>query len=73
MNVKHPDGKRTIVMVDRLEMIGDISTCIEETGWVTIGYVGSDRGLLVDIYEWEAFVNLVSEIDVIIKENKNGN
>ena len=73
MNVKHPDGKRTIVMVDKLGIIADIETGVDEPGWVTIGYVGSDRGLLVDVDEWEAFVNLVGEIDVIIKENKNGN
>ena len=72
MNVKHPDGKRTIVMVDKLGMVADIETGADEPGWVTIGYVGSGRGLLVDVDEWAAFVNLVSEIDVIIKEKKNG-
>ena len=76
MNVRHPDGKRTIVMVDKLGMVGEIEDNATDSnldGWISIGHIGSSGQVLVDHDEWDAFVNLVGEIDVIIKEKKNGN
>ena len=73
MNIKHPDGKRAIVMVDKLGMVGEIEdNATDLDGWISIGHIGSSGQVLVDHEEWDAFVNLVGEIDVIIKEKKNG-
>ena len=39
-------------------------------GWVTIGYLGSDRGLMIDRYEWDAFISLVGEINEQVLETR---
>lgn len=70
MNIKHPNGENTIVMVENLGLLADIEIGKDYPGWVTIGYVGSNNGLIVDNDEWESFVNLVGEIDAIVKSNK---
>lgn len=37
-------------------------------GWVTIGYLGSERSLIVDRNEWDAFIDLVKEINARVLE-----
>lgn len=53
-------------MVDGTQFMAELE--VNGLGWVTIGYIGSDRGLLIDRGEWDAFVGLVGEINEQVLE-----
>lgn len=61
MRVTHPDGNTDLYMVDGTQFMAELE--VNGPGWVTIGYVGHDRGLMVDRDESDAFVYLVGEIN----------
>lgn len=48
-------------MVDGTQFMAELE--VNGPGWVTIGYLGSDRGLMIDRDEWDAFIALVGEIN----------
>lgn len=66
MRVTHPDGNTDLFMVDGTQFMAELE--VNGPGWVTIGYIGSDRGLLIDRGEWDAFVGLVGEINEQVLE-----
>jgi hypothetical protein len=61
MRVTHPDGNTDLFMVGGTQFMAQLE--VNEPCWVTIGYLGSDRGLIIDRDEWDAFIALVSEIN----------
>lgn len=66
MRVTHPDGNTDLFMVDGTQFMAELE--VNGPGWVTIGYLGSDRGLLIDRDEWDAFIALVGEINEQVLE-----
>lgn len=66
MRVTHPDGNIDLFMVDGTHFMAELE--VNGPGWVTIGYLGSERGLLIDRVEWDAFVGLVGEINEQVLE-----
>ena len=61
VRVTHPDGNTDLFMVDGIQFMAELE--VNGPGWVTIGYLGSDRGLMIDRDEWDAFLSLVGEIN----------
>lgn len=61
MRVTHPDGNTDLFMADGTRFLAELE--VNGPGWVTIGYIGPDQGLLIDHDEWDAFIALVGEIN----------
>ena len=66
MKVMHPDGMTAVFMQAGLMLIADLE--IVGPGWVSIGAIGSGRGLFLEADEWPSFVELVKEIDAARRE-----
>jgi hypothetical protein len=47
-------------------------TPIPDGAWVSLGYPGDTRSLLIDHTDWDQFVVLVLRANSIIKEELNG-
>lgn len=77
MNVKHPDGKRTIVMVKDSAMVSEVEKYKNSDGsefaFLSIGNVGSNNSVVIDGDEWNAFVALVKETDEVVQSFKKEN
>lgn len=75
MNVKHPDGKRTIVMIagsSNMAEIEEYKSHGDEKDFlfISIGGAGSSSCLLIDTEEWNAFVSLIKETDEVVQSLK---
>lgn len=68
MRVTHPDGNTDLFMVDGTPFLAELE--VNGPGWVTIGILGADRGLLIDRDEWDAFFALVGEINKQVLEER---
>lgn len=66
MRVTHPDGNTDLFMVGGTQFMAELE--VNGPGWVTIGYLGSDRGLMIDRDEWDAFMQLIVEINEQVLE-----
>lgn len=62
----HPDGNTYLFMVDGTQFMAELE--VNGPGWVTIGHLGSDRGLMIDRDEWDAFIALIGEINEQVLE-----
>lgn len=72
MRVTHPDGNTDLFMVDGTQFMAKLE--VNGPGWVTVGYLDSDRGLIIDRDEWDAFVFLVGEInEQVLKARQSSN
>jgi hypothetical protein len=68
MKFIHPDNTHTFIAVPGTQLLGELTQYIYTTGnWVTIGYIGSSDKVMIEADEWEAFKNLINEIDKEIK------
>ena len=65
MKVKLPN-KRTLFTRKETTLLVEI----DKVGWATVGYLGSDSGLLIDKDMWPAFVKLVMEVDREMRRKK---
>ncbi len=61
MRTTHPDGNTDLFMHKDTQLMAELET--NGPGWVTIGILGSNRALNVHSDEWDAFVELVGEIN----------
>lgn len=66
MRVTHPDGNTDLFMVDGTRCMAELE--LHGPGWVTIGYLGSDRALLIDRDEWDAFMTLIGDVNEQVLE-----
>ena len=61
-----------MVMNKGLEMVANVERIeTNNPGWVSIGYVGGDRCTLITREEWSAFVELIAEVDDVVKSQEN--
>ena len=68
MRVVYKD--KTLVINEELdEIVGNIEPLNHGGYWVTVGTIGTAIGVAVDHTEWNAFVDLVKEIDEAVKED----
>ena len=59
---------KTVVAVEGTQYLGEVDS---EIGWVTIGYIGSDQGVMFSGYdEWAAFVKLIQETDEVVQSKR---
>jgi hypothetical protein len=53
---------------DAKELCGKIVS-LDQTGWVSLGWIGGGDSFLIDKSEWKAFVAFVNQIDAAIGES----
>lgn len=58
---------QVLIGTQECDMIGSVSP-IPDGFWVSVGHP-NQRGLLVESYEWKAFVDLVKAIDSYVEKN----
>ncbi len=59
---------KTVIAVEGMQCLGEVDS---EIGWITIGYIGSDEGVMLYGYdEWAAFVKLIQETDEVVQSKR---
>ena len=65
MRLIHPDDTLHILAVPGTLLLGEVTLPMTQldSRWITIGYIGHPDKIMIDSGEWEAFKNLINEID----------
>lgn len=66
MKFTHPEGTHDIVAVPGTMLLAEV-VHDPDGKWLTIGYIGHDARLIIDASGWEAFKQLIAEIDEVLK------
>lgn len=73
MNIKHPDGKRTIVMVKDFGLMSEVELYDDypQASCAIIGGIGYSNCMTVEFTDWDGFMSLIKETDDVVQFLKN--